>query len=307
MQLESVRAVRRSKSSATASTRSSRTRSRRSRIAQELPALELGSRLQPHDLDALAKCVSMLRGVDMKLRTLTDEMKQSIRWPRWRTSMSAKSCVARPSRRSGRCSPSARSPYSSAARPRRLYIEPQDRRARSRASPGRWAISPRANLSAAVEGVERGDEVGAMARALDTFKRNALELRAVEARAAEEKRRSDEAEAQRQAEQAARRKRARDGAAGDRRGPREARLRRISPIVSPTTCPTPIAGLQSDFNAAMGQLEAALGVVAGGARGHRLRRPARSPSPRTISRAAPSSRPRASRRPPPRSRRSPPR
>jgi methyl-accepting chemotaxis protein len=120
------------------------------------------------------------------------------------------------------------------------------------------------DLNVIVEGVQRRDEVGAMARALDTFKRNGLELRAAETRAAEERRRNEEAEARRRAEQAAsdqEREAALDAIGVGLHALSEKNLtHRLS-----NAMPDAYRRLQNDFNAAIAQLETALAKVAGGA------------------------------------------
>jgi methyl-accepting chemotaxis protein len=115
-----------------------------------------------------------------------------------------------------------------------------------------------------VEGVGRRDEVGAMARALDTFKRNALQHRTSEARAAEDRRRNDEAEARRRDEQSAadhEREASLDAIGGGLHALAERNLTvRLSNAV-----PEAYRRLQEDFNAAIAQLETALARVAGSA------------------------------------------
>jgi methyl-accepting chemotaxis protein len=232
-------------------------------IARDLPGLEIGSRLQPHELDELARCLTILRGVDTQMQSLTSDM---------------------------------RSYYVDVLAENHKIGEEQDRQASviiwtmlivgALAILGGCAVSifvssrkigrPIArltdqmgaiaggNLSIEVEGVERRDEVGAMAKALDTFKRNAEQLRGAEARATDERRRSDEAEARRKDEQAV----------GERE--REQALRAIAAGLENLAAknlafrlsqdvPDAYRRLKEDFDAAISQLEAALADVASGA------------------------------------------
>jgi len=232
-------------------------------IAQELPALELGSRLKPQELDQLAKCVSLLRGADEEIRAIANEMRAIY--------VAAEAEDKRVSEELSRQTDTtiwtmlavgAIAIFVGCAAS--VYISSRKIGAPITRLTGQMGGIAKGELSVAVEGVERGDEVGAMARALDTFKRNALELRAAEARAAEERRRSDEADARREAEQAVIEKE------------REAALRTIGDGLEKLASkdlayrlsddmPDAYRRLQSDFNSAMGQLHAALGVVAGGA------------------------------------------
>ncbi|MBU3889887.1 methyl-accepting chemotaxis protein [Methylosinus sp. KRF6] len=232
-------------------------------IAQELPALELGARMKPQDLEQLARGMALLRGVDEEIRAIANEMRaiyvaaeaedkrvgEALRRESEQTiwTMIAVGViaillgVAASLYISGRkiCAPIAR-----------LAEQMGD--------------IAKGDLGVAVEGVERGDEVGAMARALDTFKRNAQELRAAETRAAEERRRNDESEARRKAEQTAveREREAALRAIGD--GLEKLASKNLAYRLA-NEMPDAYRRLQSDFNAAMDQLEAALRLVAGGA------------------------------------------
>jgi len=232
-------------------------------IARDIPGIEIGARLQPHELDAIAKCMKILRGVDMQLEKLTEDMKKFNE-----TVLDDNQHVGDGLRRQTEQTiwtmliVGALALLGGGAST--LYVASRKIGAPIARLTGQMGAIAGGELSVAVEGVGRGDEVGAMAKALDTFKRNAVELRAVEARAAEEKRCGDEAEAKRRAEQAI----------AERE--REAALRAIGKGLEKLASknlvyrlsedmPDAYRSLQSDFNAAMGQLEAALGVVAGGA------------------------------------------
>ncbi|TDX65746.1 methyl-accepting chemotaxis protein [Methylosinus sp. sav-2] len=233
-------------------------------IAQELPALELGARLKPHELEQLAKCVSLLRGADEEIRAIVDEMRSI-----YRAAEAEDKRVGEELRRQTAqtiwtmigvgalavligCAAS-------------LYVSGRKIGAPIARLTGQMGDIAKGDLGAVVAGVERGDEVGAMARALDTFKRNAQELRAAEARAAEERRRSEEADSRRKAEQAVveREREAALQAIGD--GLEKLASKNLVYRLS-DAMPETYRRLQNDFNAAMSQLEAALGLVAGGAR-----------------------------------------
>ncbi|WP_428989316.1 methyl-accepting chemotaxis protein [Methylocapsa aurea] len=233
------------------------------RIAKDIPGVEVGSRLQPHELDALAECMAIMRGVDMQLDKLTDDMKKYNA-----TVLNDNQRVGDELRRQTQQTiwtmliVGALALVGGGASA--IFVASRKIGAPLARLTGQMSAIAGGDLNVAVEGVGRGDEVGAMAKALDTFKRNALELRAVEARAAEAKRRGDEAEAQRRAEQAL----------AERE--RETALRAIGKGLEKLASkdlvyrlaedmPAAYRGLQNDFNAALGQLETALAVVAGGA------------------------------------------
>ncbi|WP_166143689.1 methyl-accepting chemotaxis protein [Methylosinus sp. RM1] len=232
-------------------------------IAQELPALELGARMKPQDLEQLARGMALLRGVDEEIRAIANEMRaiyvaaeaedkrvgEALRRESEQTiwTMIAVGVIA--------------ILLGVAAS---LYISGREIGAPIARLAEQMGDIAEGDLGVAVEGIARGDEVGAMARALDTFKRNAQELRAAEARAAEERRRSDESEARRKAEQAAveREREAALRAIGD--GLEKLASKNLAYRLA-NEMPDAYRRLQSDFNAAMDQLEAALRLVAGGA------------------------------------------
>ncbi|MBG0810700.1 HAMP domain-containing protein [Methylosinus sp. H3A] len=232
-------------------------------IAQELPALELGSRLKPQDLDQLAKCVSLLRGADEEIRAIADEMRAI-----YRAAEVENQHVGEELRRQTESTIWTMLAVGAIAiflgGAASVYISSRKIGAPITRLTGQMGDIAKGELSAAVEGVERGDEVGAMARALDTFKRNALELRAVEARAAEEQRRSDEAEARRKAEQAVIEKERETALQAIGEGLEKLASKNLAYRLA-DDMPATYRRLQSDFNSAMGQLESALGVVAAGA------------------------------------------
>jgi methyl-accepting chemotaxis protein len=118
------------------------------------------------------------------------------------------------------------------------------------------------NLAVSVAGLERADEVGDMARALQDFKKKGLEQRAAEDRAAEE-RKHIEAEYRGKEESSLRKER--DAVAhsighGLERLSAKDLTHRIN-----DNLPDAYHRLQKDFNAALSQLEGAIGHVAGGA------------------------------------------
>jgi methyl-accepting chemotaxis protein len=226
------------------------------------PSLDNGSKLQPRDLDRLAELVTALTPIDAEIAALAHQMRAyyvavvaenqgtgqalSRRADQTILAMLALGAVAVILGAAVMLYVSGRK----IGRPIARLTEQMDEIAEG-------------GLDIVVEGVARRDEVGAMARALDTFKRNALELRTAEARDAEQRRRSEEVETRRRAEQAASEQ---DSAAAlDAIGAGLAALaaknltHRLASAV-----PEAYRRLQSDFNAAAAQLESALTHVAGG-------------------------------------------
>ncbi|WP_400766421.1 methyl-accepting chemotaxis protein [Methylosinus sporium] len=232
-------------------------------IARNVPGVEIGSRLQPRELDALAKCLAILRNVDMQLEKLTEDMKKfneavlednqhvgdELRRQTEQTIWTMVIVGALALLAGGGAT---------------FYVSSRKIGAPIARLTGQMSAIAGGNLDIVVEGVTRRDEVGAMAQALDTFKRNAHELQAAEARTAEEKRRSERADAERRAEAAIAEKEREAALKAIGRGLEKLAAKDLVYRLS-EDMPAAYRGLQSDFNAAIGQLEAALGVVAGGA------------------------------------------
>ncbi len=119
------------------------------------------------------------------------------------------------------------------------------------------------NFSVSVAGLKRADEVGDMARALQNFKQKGLEHRAAEEHAAEERRRI-EAEYRELEENSL--KKERDGVAQSiGRGLERLSAKDLTHRID-DNLPDAYRRLQTDFNAALDQLDRAIGHVAGGAR-----------------------------------------
>jgi methyl-accepting chemotaxis protein len=119
------------------------------------------------------------------------------------------------------------------------------------------------NVRLEVIGVQRGDEIGGMARALNVFKENAVAKIRHDAELEEERRRNQDA--QRKAEEEAIRKEremvsASIGAGLAKLAAKDLTFRMTDDL------PDAYRQLQLDFNAALGQLEAAMGNISEGAR-----------------------------------------
>ncbi|ATQ69152.1 MULTISPECIES: methyl-accepting chemotaxis protein [Methylosinus] len=229
---------------------------------ESTPSLDNGSKLQPRDLDRLAELVRALAPIDAEIAALAHQMRAyyvavvaenqgtgqdlSRRADQTILAMLALGAIAV-------MLGAAIMFYVSGRKIGRPIL-------RLTAQMGEIAEG---GCDIVVEGVARRDEVGAMARALDTFKRNALELRAAEARDAEQRRRTEEAEARRRAEQAAadhEREAALDAIGAGLAALADRNLtHRLASAV-----PAAYRRLQNDFNAAAAQLESALAHVAGG-------------------------------------------
>ena len=222
-------------------------------IAKDVPGLQRGSRLSPHQLDQIAECIAILQGVDSELQSLTEEMRtfylgvvadnQRIAHELERqTEQTVWSMIG-----IGVLAVLLGAGFS-------LYVSSRKIGRPITRLTDRMGDIAKGNLDAVVDGMQRRDEVGAMARALDTFKRNALELRATESRAAEERRKNEEAEARRRAEQAAadhEREAALDAIGIGLQALAEKNLtHRLS-----SAMPDAYRRLQNDFNAAIAQLE----------------------------------------------------
>jgi len=118
------------------------------------------------------------------------------------------------------------------------------------------------DLNVDVAGLHRADEVGEMARALQTFKENGLEFRAAEARAVEERRRNDE---ERRESEAKIIKDERDVVAQSIGGGLARLSEKDLSFRMTDDLPDAYRGLQANFNSAITQLESALGDVASSA------------------------------------------
>jgi methyl-accepting chemotaxis protein len=229
---------------------------------EQTPSLDLGSALQPRDLDRLAEFAKALAPIDAEIAAITDQMRSyyvavvaenqstgqelSRRADQTILAMLALGGLAVILGAAVMLYVSGRK----IGRPILRLTEQMGEIAKGR-------------LDIMVEGVARRDEVGAMARTLDTFKRNAAELRAAEARDAEQRHRGEEAEARRKAEQAA--------ADHEREAALDAIGAGLAALAAknlthrlPSAMPEAYRRLQSDFNAAAAQLESALAHVANG-------------------------------------------
>jgi methyl-accepting chemotaxis protein len=229
----------------------------------DAPALDGGARLQPGELDRLARVVKALAPVDAEIAAINSEMR------------SYYGEVIAENQRKGQelarqadqtimlmLAIGAIAVVIGAAFT--LFVSGRKIGRPIARLTEQMAHIAKGDIDIAVEGVGRRDEVGAMARALDTFKSNALDLRASEARAAEERRSNEAAEARRRAEQSAadhEREAALDAIGAGLHALAERNLTyRLSSAV-----PDAYRRLQNDFNAAVAQLDSALASVAGGA------------------------------------------
>lgn len=118
------------------------------------------------------------------------------------------------------------------------------------------------DLKIEVEGVNRADEVGEMARALQTFKQICLDVQAAEVRATEERRRNEE---ERRESEARLIQNERDVVAQSIGGGLARLSEKDLTFRMTDDLPEAYRRLQADFNAAMAQLESALSDVSSGA------------------------------------------
>jgi methyl-accepting chemotaxis protein len=231
--------------------------------AEDAPSLDGGARLRPSDVDRLAEVVKALAPIDAEIAAINDEMRAN-----YVDVIAANQGKGQELARKAdhtillMLAIGAIAVVFGAAFT--LYVSGRKIGRPIARLTEQMASIARGDIDIAVEGVDRRDEVGAMARALDTFKRNALEHRASEARAAEDRRRNDEAEARRRTEQSAadhEREASLDAIGGGLHALAERNLTfRLSNAV-----PEAYRRLQDDFNAAITQLETALARVAGSA------------------------------------------
>jgi methyl-accepting chemotaxis protein len=231
--------------------------------AGDAPSLDGGARLRPSDVDRLAEVVKALAPIDAEIAAINDEMRAN-----YVDVIAANQGKGQELARKAdhtillMLAIGAIAVVFGAAFT--LYVSGRKIGRPIARLTEQMASIARGDIDIAVEGVDRRDEVGAMARALDTFKRNALEHRASEARAAEDRRRNDEAEARRRTEQSAadhEREASLDAIGGGLHALAERNLTfRLSNAV-----PEAYRRLQDDFNAAITQLETALARVAGSA------------------------------------------
>ncbi|MBY6243596.1 methyl-accepting chemotaxis protein [Methylosinus sp. Sm6] len=229
---------------------------------EDRPTLDIGARLTPGDLDRLARLAKSLGPIDTEIAAIADQMRSdyvgvvaenqrmgqdlSRRADQTIWAMLAIGALAVIVGASFTLYVSGRK----IGRPILRLTEQMSEIAKG-------------EIDIAVEGVGRRDEVGAMARALDTFKRHAIELRAADARDAELRRRNEEAETRRGAEQAA--------AAREREAALDAIGAGLAALAAknlthrlPDALPDAYRRLLNDFNAAAAQLETALMQVANG-------------------------------------------
>jgi methyl-accepting chemotaxis protein len=231
--------------------------------AGDAPSLDGGARLRPSDVDRLAEVVKALAPIDAEIAAINDEMRAN-----YVDVIAANQGKGQELARKAdhtillMLAIGAIAVIFGAAFT--LYVSGRKIGRPIARLTEQMASIARGDIDIAVEGVDRRDEVGAMARALDTFKRNALEHRASEARAAEDRWRNDEAEARRRTEQSAadhEREASLDAIGGGLHALAERNLTfRLSNAV-----PEAYRRLQDDFNAAITQLETALARVAGSA------------------------------------------
>ncbi|WP_036285824.1 methyl-accepting chemotaxis protein [Methylocystis sp. ATCC 49242] len=118
------------------------------------------------------------------------------------------------------------------------------------------------DLKIEVEGVNRADEVGEMARALQTFKQICLDVQAAEVRATEERRRNEE---ERRESEARLIQNERDVVAQSIGGGLARLSEKDLTFRMTDDLPEAYRRLQADFNAAIAQLESALSDVSTGA------------------------------------------
>jgi len=118
------------------------------------------------------------------------------------------------------------------------------------------------DLKQEIDGVGRADEIGGMARALQTFKDNALALQAAEAQAAGERRRNEAIEAQRKAEAEIAARQREEALHALAEGLERLAAQDLTYRIGADLA-VDYKRLKDDFNAAMGEIETALAAVIG--------------------------------------------
>jgi methyl-accepting chemotaxis protein len=225
------------------------------------PGLDHGSSLKPHELDEMAQAIKLMDSVDTELQALTKDLlafNEGVLSGNKRLSedLSAQAqqtiwtlIIVGALALGGGVVFSMWLSNRNISRPIAKLSEQMDGVAGG-------------DLNVEIAGLQRGDEIGAMARALGQFKDAALEKRRRDAASEEERRRSQE-EQRRVEEEAIRRERelvvTSIGAGLAKLSAKDLTYRMTDHI------PDAYRQLQDDFNSAIAQLEAAMTEVTGGA------------------------------------------
>ncbi|MCC3244968.1 methyl-accepting chemotaxis protein [Methylocystis sp. WRRC1] len=230
-------------------------------IALTVPGVDAGSRLTPNELNELSKAAKLLDPIDVKVQKLAADM------------------TAFNDKRLAEINKMSADLHHTADQAIWIMLAAGAAALIGGVAASLWmtrtkVVQPIIKLSAQmkriakndlkidIEGVNRADEVGEMARALQTFKQICLDVQAADVRAAEERRRNEE---ERRESEARLIQNERNVVAQSIGGGLARLSEKDLTFRMPDDLPEAYRRLQADFNAAMAQLESALSDVSTGA------------------------------------------